>query len=216
MQSKLAIPGCLTKISPGIFLRDYQDQTTIYHGVDALSFIWIVKQGYVKLHRTSVQGKQATLSVLGRGAVFGTIEAGQSTLGEIASAQGDTRAYRIELDIFDKLLSSDVEFSRFVTRSLCRRKDALQRRLFYVMHRKVESRLAAVLCDLVKVEGEQCTHGCDVDARLTQQDLADMVGASRQVVSSVLNRLRERNLIEYSRDFICIRDMATLTSLAEN
>jgi CRP-like cAMP-binding protein len=216
MQSKLAIPRCLTEKNLGIVLLDYQDQTTIYHGTDAFSSIWIVKQGYVKLHRASVQGRQATLSVLGRGAVFGTIEADQSASGEMASAQGDTQAYRIELDIFDKLLSSDVEFSRFITRSLCRRKDALQRRLFYVMHRKVESRLAAVLSDLVDNEGERCIHGCDVDARLTQQDLADMVGASRQVVSSALNRLRERNIVQYSRDFICVCDMPTLTSLAES
>ena len=154
--------------------------------------------------------------MLGRGAVFGTIEINQNVSGEIASAQGDMQAYRIAGNVFDTLLSGDSDFSRFITRSLYRRKDALQRRLFYVMHRKVESRLAAVLYDLVRNEGEPCTHGCDVDARLTQQDLADMVGASRQVVSSILNRLREQNLVQYTRDFICISDMTALTALAEN
>lgn len=216
MQTKLTIPRCLTESSLGVFILDYQDQTRIYHGIDALSSIWVLKQGYVKIHRTSAQGKQVTLSVLGKGAVFGTIEADQSTSGEIASAQGDAQVYRINRDIFDKLLSSDVDFSQFFVRSLYKRKDALQRRLFYVMHRKVESRLAAVLCDLVKNEGERCIHGCVVDARLTQQDLADMVGASRQVVSSILNRLREQNVLQYTRDFICVNDVSALTILAES
>lgn len=216
MPSQLVIPTCLAGNGRGIALLSYQDQSTIYRGVDAAPSIWIVNQGYVKLHRTSLQGRQATLSILGRGAVFGTVEADQDISGEIASAQGDTQAYRIDLATFDRLLSSDVDFSRFVARSLCRRKDALQRRLFYVMHRKVESRLAAVLCDLVKSEGGPCIHGCDVDARLTQQDLADLIGASRQVVSSNLNRLREQNVLRYSRDFICVCDLPRLASLAEN
>ncbi len=216
MKLTLAIPPCLAAINPGISLLDYPDQALIYHGVDALSYIWIIKQGYVKLHRTSAQGRQATLSVLGRDAVFGTIEISQQNAGEIASAQGDMQAYRMTNAVFDTLLTRDSDFSRFVAHSLYRRKDALQRRLFYVMHRKVESRLAAVLYDLVKNEGEPCTHGCDVDARLTQQDLADMVGASRQVVSSMLNRFREQKLVQYTRDFICISDMAALTALAES
>jgi CRP/FNR family cyclic AMP-dependent transcriptional regulator len=216
MQSKLTIPICLRENNLEIALADYQDKATIYHGVGSHSFIWIINEGYVKFHRTSVQGRQATLSILGRGAIFGTIEANQNVSGEIASAQGGVKTYRIEVKTFDKLLFSDVDFAQFVARSLSRRNDVLQRRLFYVMHRKVESRLAAILCDLVQNEGERCTHGCDVDVRLTQQDFADMVGASRQVVSSTLNRLRERQIVQYSRDFICVNDVSALATLAEN
>lgn len=216
MQSKLALPRCLTKSNLEIALLDYQDQATIYQDIDAFSSVWIVKRGYVKLHRISAQGRQATLSILGRSAVFGTIEADQATSGEMASAQGDVQIYRIKVSAFDELLSRDADFSQFFVRSLYKRKDALQRRLFFVMHRKVESRLAAVLCDLVKNEGERCVHGGDIDVRLTQQDMADMIGASRQVVSSALNRLRERNIVHYARDYICVCDMPALASLAEN
>ena len=216
MQPKFTIPRCLKENNLEVALLDYQDKATIYHSVGTPSSIWIIQEGYVKFHRISAQGKQATLSILGRGAIFGSIEANQNTSGEIASAQGDVKTYRLGMETLDQLLFSDVDFSRFVARSLSRRNDALQRRLFYVMHRKVTPRLAAILCDLVQNEGERCTHGCDVDVRLTQQDFADMVGASRQVVSSALNRLRERQIVHYSRDFICVNDVAALATLAEN
>lgn len=214
--NKLIIPLHMNALPAGVSLHEYRDQATIYSGIEPAHCVWIVEHGYVKLHRVSGQGRQATLSLLGRGAVFGSIERHASTLGEVASAQGDVRVLRIGVDAFDRLLSDDAEFSRFFARSLSRRRDALQRRLFYVMHRKVESRLAAVLYDLVQGEGERCTHGGDVDVRLTQQDLADLVGASRQIVSSTLNRFRERRIVEYSRDFICVGDMSALASLAEN
>lgn len=216
MHSTFSLPACLAEINPEIVLLEYQDQARIYHGIGSSAFIWIIKEGYVKFHRVSVQGRQATLSILGKGAIFGTIEADQGVSGEIASAQGEVKTYQVDIQTFDKLLFSDVDFGRFVVRSLSKRKDVLQRRMFYVMHRKVESRLAAILCDLVRYEGERCVHGCVVDVRLTQQDLADMAGASRQVVSSTLNRMREQKIIQYSRDFICVSNMPALVSLAEN
>lgn len=215
MQQKLAIPACIAESGRRIALLHFDDRAAINPGAHCAA-IWIVKQGYVKLHRVSVQGRQVTLSVLGQGAMFGTLEGDLSTVAAIASAHGAVQAYRIELAKFDELLANDTEFSRYVARALSRRNDALQRRLYYLMHRKVAPRLAAVLSDLVKCEGGPCVHGADVDVRLTQQDLADMVGAARQVVSSALNRLRERKVLEYSRDFICIRDMTALTALAED
>jgi CRP-like cAMP-binding protein len=212
----LIIPRRLSADHAGVALCAYPDQAAIYDGAEAPSFTWIVDAGYVKLHRVSAQGRQATIALLGRGAVFGTIEGQCGTWGEVASAQGDARAYRIDAPALDRLLSTDVEFSRFITRSLGRHQAALQRRLFYVMHRKVESRLAAVLYDLVQGEGDKCVHGGDVDVRLTQQDLADMIGASRQMVSATLNAFRARQIVNYSRDFICVGNLNALATVAEN
>lgn len=216
MQYNLAIPACVTDASPGITLIDYHDQAVIYHDGGRMSSVWIVKQGYLKIQRLSVQGRQATLSVLGSAAILGALVPGQELSGEMASAQGQAQVYKINLVTFDELMCANVEFPRFVACSLSARSEALQRRLFFVMHRKVESRLAGILSDLVRIEGEPCCHGCDVDVRLTQQDLADMVGASRQVVSATLNRFREQHFIQYSRDFICVCNLPALAALAEN
>ncbi len=192
------------------------DQVVLYGDGLAPRYTWVVESGYIKLHRVSIQGKQATIALLGRGAVVGSISDDPKDWNETVSAQGEVRAFRIDSSVLERLLSSDAEFSRFVTRSLSRRQGALQRRLYYVMHRKVEARLAAVLHDLVQGEGEACVHGGDVDVRLTQQDLADMIGASRQMVSSTLNELRERKIVNYSRDFICVGDLTALANIAES
>jgi CRP-like cAMP-binding protein len=209
-------PHCLSDRPTGVVCVDYPDQAVVYSGAAAPTHTWVVESGYIKLHRVSMQGKQATMALLGRGAVVGSIAEHPDGWGETASAQGKVRAYRIETSALERLLATDTEFARFVTRSLSRRQAALQRRLYYVMHRKVEARLAAVLRDLVQGEGEACVHGGDVDVRLTQQDLADMIGASRQMVSTTLNEFRERKMVDYSRDFICVGNLRALADVAES
>ena len=51
--------------------------------------------------------------------------------------------------------------------------------------------------------------------RLTQQELADLVGASRSVVSSILNRLRDQGILNYNREYLCVRKFEEVALLIE-
>jgi len=216
MQTQLTLPDCLTQKNASTTLFEFNNQTTIYHQGEVLNHVWIIKHGFIKIHRLSAQGKQATLSLLGRDAIFGAIESHHGTVNETACTQSTAQVYRLSISQFDSLLVNHTDFSQFVAWSLYRRKEALQRRLFCIMQRKVAARIAALLTDLAQNEGERCIHGGEIDVYLSQQDIADMIGASRQVVSSELNRLREQDIVHYSRNLICVIDLATLAFLAEN
>ena len=60
------------------------------------------------------------------------------------------------------------------------------------MTQSVEWRVIETLVELAGTFGAQCPHGFSLEIRLTHQDIADFVGASRQVVSSILSDLRKR------------------------
>ena len=64
-----------------------------------------------------------------------------------------------------------------------------------------------MLTELAKMFGIRCTHGHALEIHLTQQDLADLVGASRPVVSTIMNELRNRGKLDYTRDLICVKDV---------
>ncbi|WP_240761758.1 helix-turn-helix domain-containing protein [Nitrosococcus wardiae] len=49
---------------------------------------------------------------------------------------------------------------------------------------------------------------------MTQQELAELAGASRPVVSLVLNEWRRNGIVSYTRQFICIDDMDSLKQIA--
>lgn len=84
----------------------------------------------------------------------------------------------------------------------------VQRRLLRAMTQSVEWRVIEMLVELAGTFGAKCPHGFSLEIRLTQQDIADFVGASRQVVSSILSNLCSRGLLDYTRDMICINDSA--------
>ena len=50
-------------------------------------------------------------------------------------------------------------------------------------------------------------------AGLTQQELADLVGATRPVVSTILNRLRKQGVLGYTREYVCVRAIETIEQL---
>jgi CRP-like cAMP-binding protein len=74
--------------------------------------------------------------------------------------------------------------------------------------------VAATLRDLICFEGQRCNHGHTIDVRLTHQDLAELVGVARPVVSAELVQLRSENLISYTRSYFCVDDLAGLDRVA--
>ena len=90
----------------------------------------------------------------------------------------------------------------------------LERRLLWQFTTPIRARVAATLRDLICFEGQRCRHGHTIDVRLTHQDLAELVGAARPVVSAELVRMRREGLIEYTRCYFCVDDFAGLDRAA--
>jgi len=81
--------------------------------------------------------------------------------------------------------------------------------------RSVEQRLAARLLDLLRRFGRDATDGA-IDARLTQQELADMIGTSRETLATTISSLRERGIVEMARQRVVVLDPDRLEALAES
>ena len=96
----------------------------------------------------------------------------------------------------------------FVAEYLARSKRSAERRVLRAMTQSVDRRVIETLVELAGSFGARCPHGFSLEIRLTQQDIADLVGASRPVVSSILSGLRKRGLLNYTRDMICVNDSA--------
>jgi CRP/FNR family transcriptional regulator, cyclic AMP receptor protein len=95
-----------------------------------------------------------------------------------------------------------------VAEYLARSKRSAERRVLRAMSQSVDRRVIETLVELAGSCGVRCPHGFSLEIRLTQQDIADFVGASRPVVSSILSGLRKRGLLDYTRDMICVNDSA--------
>jgi CRP/FNR family cyclic AMP-dependent transcriptional regulator len=105
---------------------------------------------------------------------------------------------------FAALLNAELEASR----------GRMERKLISILTKTVEARLVETLCDLAMTFGAPCPHGYSLEIRLTQQDIADLVHASRPMVAKVMNALRRRGALDYKRDMICVNHAALRSSAA--
>src|SRR5262245_51062848 len=182
---------------------------------------WVVRAGYIKLLDASDEGRNHVRLILGRGSLFGARPFGTNAFHGFAFSQSEQaiahgsavliELSRSELEAASRLES---ELGNTLTESLASRAQFLERRLLWQFITPMRARLAAALRDMICFEGQRCKHGHTIDVRLTHQDLADLVGAARPVVSAELVRMRDEGLIEYTRCYICVEDLAGLHRIA--
>jgi CRP/FNR family transcriptional regulator, cyclic AMP receptor protein len=188
------------------------DKEIIYLQGDQCTDVFGIAKGVVKLSCVSLQGDELTIVLLKDGEIFGCLQPDCVIyqMEETAQAVGEVLVYRITLDEFKALLFHYPALAWRVIEALCDRKQRAERKLQSILTQTVETRVVNTLRELANMFGIRCVHGYALEIRLTQQDIADLVGASRPVVSTVLNGLRNRGLLDYTRELICVND-ATLT-----
>jgi len=173
---------------------------TIYRQGEPCRGAYCLLQGHVKLTRLNRNGEADMVALLKTGDWFGALDGSNAPCAESAVAKGTVRLRGLSRDA----LRASAEDASAVIDSMARRQRFLELRLAALMRRDVRARLAAVLLDLAKFCGQHCAHGHEIDVRLTHQELAELAGVSRPVVTTTLNRWRSENLLRYTREYICI------------
>ena len=151
-----------------------------------------------------------TIDLLRRGDVIGCFQnnSADQEMDETAQALGEVNYYRVAYSDFKAMMFHQAELAWYVIEDMYARKQRVERKLRAILTQPVEMRVIATLLELAEMFGIRCTHGYTLEIHLTQQEVADLVGASRSVVSTILNDFRNRGMLDYTRDQICINDAA--------
>lgn len=189
-------------------------KTFLYRQGDRCSDLFWIKSGIVKLSHLTEQGSEITIDLLKRGDVIGCFQNNSLSqeMEETAQALGEVNYYRIAYSDFKTMMSHQAELAWYVIEDMYARKQRVERKLRTILTQPVEMRVIRTLLELAGMFGMRCTHGYTLEIHLTQQEVADLVGASRSVVSTVLNDFRNRGMLDYTRDQICINDAALADS----
>lgn len=221
--------GAMTVQTPGgMTLEDWQvlcpalrvirarDKSVIYAQGETCTASYLIARGHIKLSRVSAQGNEHTMAILPADDVCGASLAGDERLPatDTATAKGPTQLYCIPQPQFAHAVAREPRAAAFVVERLARRQAFLASRVEQLLNGDVRSRVAAVLAELIGAYGGRCTHGHEVDIRLTQQELAEMTGASRPTVSTILNRMRDQGVVSYTRHYICVENRRALEQLS--
>ncbi len=180
----------------------------LYHQGDRCSDVFWIKNGIVKLSHITEEGIEMTMTILGKGSVIGCFwnNSASPEVEETVQALGEVNFYRLVKSDFKALMSHQTELAWHIFEEVNARKQKVERKLRTFLTQPVEMRVIATLLELSEIFGIKCTHGYALEIHLTQQEVADLVGASRSVVSTVLNDFRSRGMLDYTREQLCIND----------
>jgi len=176
--------------------------------------LFVVVQGRIRISSNSVDGVERYLNELGPGDVCGEIallDGGARSAS--ATAVDDCELYCIERRAFFALLERTPALARGVIELLCRRVRWLTELFEASAFLGIPARLARWLSMLATLQGAAGERG--VEIRISQQELADFLGVSRQSVNEILRSWQREGFIDIGRGRVVVRENARLQRAAE-
>jgi CRP-like cAMP-binding protein len=175
---------------------EYGAARSIYWQGDASDSVFFLRKGKVKLSVISQQGKEAIIAILDSGDFFGEgCLAGQPLRMASATAITDCSLFRLEKSLMVRLLHEQHEISEMFVTHLLSRNIRYEADLVDQLFNSSEKRLARILLLLSHFGKESRAE--PVLPRISQENLAEMVGTTRSRVSHFMNKFRKLGFIEY-------------------
>ena len=109
-----------------------------------------------------------------------------------------------------ELMKENRELSFKILKLIGLRLMKLERKLELLVFKDARTRVIEFLKDAAAWKGKKVGFETMIQTRLTHKDIAALTGTSRQTVTTILNELKDKNLINFDRKKILIRDLATL------
>ena len=174
---------------------------------DPTDSLYIILSGRLKVMMGDADGKEVILSLLGPGEFFGEmglIDDNPRSASVVAIEPCELLA--ITRRDFKKCMTDNAEMAVAVMRGLVRRLREADRKIGSLALLDVYGRVARLLLDMSEtVDGQKM-----VTKRLPKQDIAKMIGASREMVSRVMKDLQTGGFIEMRGSTILLRDNIVL------
>jgi CRP/FNR family cyclic AMP-dependent transcriptional regulator len=187
----------LSRASKGKTAIEYGANRNIFSQGGAADSVFYIRKGKIKLSVTSKQGKEAIVALLGEGDFFGEgCLAGQKLRIATATAMTDCSLARIDKQLMSRMLHEDHNTSELFVTHLLSRNIRFEGDLVDQLFNSSEKRLARILLLLSHFGKESRTE--TIVPRVSQDNLAQMVGTTRSRVSHFMNKFRELGFIDYS------------------
>lgn len=193
------------------FLHFKRDQF-IYLPNEESQSIYMISEGRVKVGHYLEDGKEVVKSILTTGEIFGELAlAGEERRGDFAQAMDDKTAIcPLSLTELKNLMYEDRELSFKLLKLIGLRLMKLERKLELLVFKDARTRIIEFLKDAAAWKGKKVGFETMIPTKLTHKDIAALTGTSRQTVTTILNELKEQNLINFDRKKILIRDLEKL------
>ncbi len=189
----------------------YQRDQFIYFPDQPATHIYMIVSGRVKLGHYLDDGKEVVTAILTTGEIFGELAlAGEEKRRDFARAMDACIICPLSLDEMKALMKDNHELSFKMLKFVGLRLMKLERKLELLVFKDARTRVIEFIKDTAAWKGKKVGFETLIPTKLTHQDIAALTGTSRQTVTTILNDLKEKNLINFDRKRILVRDLEAL------
>lgn len=192
-------------------MRRFKRLEVIYFPTEPGESVLVLSQGRVKIKSITPDGKEAILAFIEEGELFGELALfDEQPRNEYAQALSDAQVLVIPRDEMLWLMQQQPDVSLHVTKLIGVRRRRIENRLRNIMFRSNRDRVLSLLLELLETYGIQQGQQWEIGLHLSHQDLAGLIGATRETVTVALGRLQLEGLIRMQRRRITVLDRGRL------
>lgn len=194
-------------------IREIPRNSPVYLPADAADGMLLLASGRVKICGFTPDGKQSILTFIEPGEVFGELailEPGERD--EYAEAVLAATVLLIPRDQVQQLMLEQPALSLGVTKLIGLRRKRIERRLKYLLFHSNRDKLVHLLLELVEQYGKTSDEGIEITLKLSHQDLASIIGATRETVTVNLGELQAAGLIKVGRKRVLVKDVERMAA----
>jgi len=203
------------KLSETVELREVRRRQVIYLPGDPGASVFFVNGGRVKISKVTRDGKELTLAYRGPGEIFGELcmlEGGPRE--EMAEAMENAMITELTRDEFEKLVQQNGMLGYRLTKAMLQRRREVENKVEQLLFKDVNAKLAELLLRLGNEYGVQSGRGTLVALKITHQEMANLIGSTRETVSLTLSMFKKKGLIQTDGRKVIISDREGLRALA--
>ena len=210
---------------------EYKNLNVVHHFIEAkkgeyiyfdshhLNRLYFVKDGHIKIGFINEEGNEIIKEIISEGEIFGQFALEKNNLnGEFARAyNGNVSLCAFSIEDFEKLLKKKPELAIKYSKQVGEKLRRAEFRLINMLNKDVRSRLLAFFYHLAIMNGyDGMAESYSMNNFLTHEDIAKLIGSTRQTVTTFVNLLKEDGLLKISRKKIQIPDVKKLQQLVMN
>ena len=193
----------------------FKTRQVVYLPGDRSYGVHFIVQGRAKVSKVTRDGKELTLAYRTAGDFFGeacVLEG--SPREEMVESMESTITAEVSREEFERLMHEAPEFTRQLTVLLMTRQRELEAKVEQLIFKDVGAKLAELLLRLGEEHGVESKRGVSLTVKITHQEMANLIGSTRETVSLTLSQFKRKGLIETEGRRVILADSEALRALA--
>lgn len=206
-------PDQLSRLESRARMRKFPRRSPIYLPADQGDGVLLLTAGRAKICGFSPDGKQVILAFIEPGELFGELAIlGAAEREEYAEAVEASTVVLLPAGDIRQLMHECPHLSLGITKLIGLRRRRIERRLNYLLFRSNRERLTHLLLELAEQYGVRTAAGVELRIRLSHQDLANVIGSTRESVTVALGEMQAEGALKVGRQKIVLTRLERLAA----